>query len=121
MENWERDTLKNLYDFHRQIDWIELPENIGEFFERLPEIHLDERGLTLSVYSGEHELVLGFGEYGGVGEMFDGLLYWQTYTHKDEPTNWEMGGDVPNGSPKFVWHKVYEELSRKIESMGANK
>lgn len=118
MENWERDTLKHLYDFHAQIDWIELPENLGEFWEKLPEICLDERGLTLSVQHEDHELVLGFGEYGGGGEMWDGQLCWQTYTHKNEPRNWEMEGYVWNGSPRYVWHKVYEQLGKQIELRG---
>jgi hypothetical protein len=63
---------------------------------------------------------LGFGEYGGYGEMWDGQLCWQTYTHKDEPINWEFENYLPNGSPKYVWHKVYEQLSRQIELRVAN-
>lgn len=121
MENWERDILKNLHDYHEQLDWSELPENIAKFFPRLPEIYLEERGLYLSVVSDEHELILGFGEFGGVGEMFDGLLYWQTYTHKNEPTNWELGGNVANGSPRYVWQNVYEQLSREIENIGGQQ
>jgi len=120
METWERDTLKNLYDYFRQIDWIELPENLGEFWERLPEIYLDERGLTLSVVYDQHELVLGFGEYGGGGQMWDGQMYWQTYTHKNEPTNWEFGGYVANGSPMFVWWNTLDQLSEEIKKLGAN-
>lgn len=119
MLNWERDTLKNLYEEHKQIDWAEMPDNISEFFPKLPEIFIEERGHYLSVLSEDHELILGFGEYGGLGHYFEGVLYWQTYTHKEEPTNWEFGGEVPNGSPYFVWRKVYEELSRHIENMGA--
>lgn len=120
METWERDTLKNLHEYHEQLDWAELPKNLSKFFEQIPEIYLDERGLTLSAVYEEHELVLGFGEYGGAGEMWEGQLYWQTYTHKEEPTNWELGGYVPNGSPRYVWLNVYEQLSQQIMKLDQN-
>jgi hypothetical protein len=115
MENWERDTLKNLYEFHKQIDWIELPENIAEFFTKIPSVEIDERGLTIMVSGDNREIILGFGEYGGVGEMFDGKLYWQIYDNNaDETRFYEFGEEIANGSPKFVWHTIYNELSKHI-------
>lgn len=118
MENWERNILKNLHDYHKELDWAELPENLSEFWARIPEITVDERGLILSVSYDEHELVLGFGEYGGYGDDWDGQLCWQTWTHKDEPTNWEFEGWLDNRSPKFVWHTVYKQLGKQIELRG---
>ena len=118
MANWERDVLKNLHDTYKELDWAELPLNLSEFWARIPEIHIDKRGFYISIFYDEHELVLGFGEYGGYGDEFDGQLYWQTYTHKNEATNWEFGNYVYNGSPKFVWKTVFKQLSKQIELKG---
>jgi len=119
MENYERDTLKNLYEYHKQIDWIELPENISEFFTQIPSVEIDERGLTIIVSGDNREISLGFGEYGGMGEMWDGLLYWQIYDHNDNESRFfEFGEEVANGSPKFVWHTIYQNLSDHIANGG---
>jgi hypothetical protein len=120
MKNWERDTLKNLYDFHKQIDWIEFDENIAEFFTKIPSVEIDERGLTIMVSGDNREIILGFGEYGGVGEMFDGKLFWQIYDNNpDESRFYEFGEEVANGSPFYVWHTIYSALSAHIEKGGA--
>ena len=123
MKIWERDTLKNLYEFHKQIDWVEYDENIAEFFPNLPSVAIDERGLTLMVCGNNREIIVGFGEYGGVGEMWNGQLYWQIYDNNLEEENrfYEFGEEVANGSPRFVWHTIYSALSIHIANGGRKK
>ena len=118
MENYEKTTLENLFDYYQGLDWIELPENIREFWQDKPQITIVEHGATLNLWNDERELIIGFGSYGGVGEIWDGLLLFQFTDHNETAKFYELDGEVSNGSPFYVWDKVFAKLTDHIGNGG---
>jgi hypothetical protein len=117
MQNFEIDILANLITEFKEIEAEELGEAVISFFGGLPTIYLENKFGYVSIYGNEKEIILGFGEQGGNGQrsMWSGQLYWQLTEHD---THQIEQGEIANGSPFYVLHKLFEALTAYLEEKG---
>jgi len=117
MENFEKDILDNLITEFKEVEAEELGEAVISFFGGLPQIIIEDKFGYVSIYGNEKELSIGFGEQGGNGKrsMWSGVLYWQLTEHD---TNQIGQGEIANGSPFYVLHKLFEALTIYLEEKG---
>lgn len=113
---YEKDTLENLANCFRGLDLEEEGDNLKRFFGCVPEISINEHGAILELYANNKELLIGFGEYGGMGEIWNGQLCWETIDHDRADTSLDfIGNYVCNGSPLYVWQNITENLGKFLD------
>lgn len=115
LQNYERDTLQNLLDCFLGLDWEEESDSLERFFGCVPEIGINLHGATLDLWANNKEMIIGFGEYGGAGEIWNGDICWQTTDHDREDASLDFFDNyVRNGSPLYVWREILQQLDQKL-------
>ena len=115
MENWEKQVLLNVSaEYKSMVQEGEITlETFGGFFSAVPQVYFDSRYAYLNFYIADsqfqiqEEIILGFGDIGGIGAEFDGTLYWGAYFEGQS----FYQGETRNGSPRYILEKCFAELA----------